>query len=184
MNVYWYSINPVTTMVVTLPPSPLRSVLDREDSIYLSLPCGPLDASGIWSDSPSAPSPLFLQGPHMVPNYFPPARSQPRQPFTGRTSLGTSLPSACTIGFPRFLRRQNLVRCQPRRAWADLACEWGWGFRGMALTVLHRTQDEWTSWGATLTHTPVDQPFVLRQKARSTCDQAFQWVTWVLYYVS
>ena len=116
MKVYWYSINSVTTMVITLPPSPLRSVSDREDSIYLSLPCGPSDAWGTWSDSPLAPSPPFLQGLHTVPNYFLPAHSLPRQPYTGRTSSETSLPLAHTIGYLRFLRRQSLARRPPRRA--------------------------------------------------------------------
>lgn len=78
MKVYWYSINSVTTMVVTLPPSPLRSVSDREDSIYLSLPDGPLDVSDTWSDSPAAPLLLFLPGLHMFPKYVPPAHSRPR----------------------------------------------------------------------------------------------------------
>ena len=77
MKVYWYSISSVTTMVVTLPPSPIRSVSDREDSIYLSLPYGPFDVSGIWSDSPAPPSLMFLPGLHMVPNYFPLADACP-----------------------------------------------------------------------------------------------------------
>ena len=116
MKVYWYSINSVTTMVVTLPPSPLRSVSDREDSIYLSLPCGPSDAWGTWSDSPLAPSPLFLQGLHMVPNYFPPARSLLRQPYTGQTSSGTLLPWAHTNGYPRSLQQRSLARRRLHRA--------------------------------------------------------------------
>ena len=173
MKVYSYSINSVTTMVVTLPPSPLRSVSDREDSIYLSLLCGPSDALGTWSDSPSAPSPLFLQGLRMVPNYFPPAHSLPRQPCTGRTSWGTSPPLAPTIGYSRFPQRQSLARRQPHRALADLACEWGRHFHSTAPITRHRTQDKWTSWRATLIRTPVDQPFALQQKAQSTYDQSF-----------